>query len=703
LHSKPNSLMKKNIFLFSCFFSLSIAAQEYPITKKTTSTITKHLLSFQDDYTWLEKMGSNEVNEWVDKQNETAKIHFDEIEKKSSSAASKIREYDTKTTYRIPSKRGKYFYTSLSKDKKTSSSLFMMKNLNDYPIEIVNPNEIYPESNVTLAGSYPSKNSERLAYKISVDGSDKQEIRFIDLNKNKKIDDVLKNVKFSTVAWNNDRGVIYKQNENKDFFAKDSTYKLYYHYIGTKQEDDKLIFDTSKSEGDFTFFTSKSKLFITETNKEETLKNYYYADLEGDAFHLNKFIANDKSNFKLINYYKGRIYYSSNDYNWGEIRSFNLQNKEDEKSVVPQIYNHLLEYTYFSEEYLICKYKTFGKDYIIIYNYDGKFVRKIESPYGMNITALNYDSESKDFYYGLHSYTNPFENYKINLDSGYEQPLFSITNKSKPTLFPTTYFETKITSYKNRDNADVTLTLVYKKGMKLDGNNPTLLKAYGGFGTVSSPNYDTGLIYFLEKGGVFAYAEIRGGGEKGEKWHKEGVNLKKINTFNDFIDAAEFLIKEKYTSSNKLAISGGSQGGLLVGVAMIKRPDLFKLAIPQVGVFDMAKFNDYTTGRFHNDEYGNPEKEEEYKAMMEYSPYHNIKEDINYPITLIMTSENDDRVPPVHSYKFAARLQNRIAQKNPIYIKTAKKSGHYGNTSTYEKRLEEKATFYNFLIHHLNQ
>jgi prolyl oligopeptidase len=239
--------------------------------------------------------------------------------------------------------------------------------------------------------------------------------------------------------------------------------------------------------------------------------------------------------------------------------------------------------------------------------------------------------------------------------------------------------------------------------MLLDGNNPTLLKAYGGFGVVSSPSYDTGLLYFLEKGGVFAYPEIRGGGEKGKKWHTDGKGLTKMNTFNDFIDAAEFLIKEKYTSANKLAITGASQGGLLVGVAMTKRPDLFKVAIPKVGLFDMAKFQNYTTGKYWLDEYGDGEKENEYKNLLDFSPFHNIKEDVNYPTTLIITSENDDRVPPLHSYKFAAKLQNRAAQKNPIYLKTIKQAGHYGNYSTYEKRLNETADFYNFLLYHLNQ
>ena len=201
---------------------------------------------------------------------------------------------------------------------------------------------------------------------------------------------------------------------------------------------------------------------------------------------------------------------------------------------------------------------------------------------------------------------------------------------------------------------------------------------------------------------MYAYAEIRGGGEKGQKWHKDGKGLKKMNTFNDFIDGAEFLIKENYTNPKKLAITGSSQGGLLVGVAMTKRPELFKVAIPKFGVFDMAKFSLFTVGKYHNDEYGNPDLENEFNSLLEYSPYHNIKDDVDYPTTLIITSENDDRVPPLHSYKFAARLQNRASQKNPIYLKTLKNSGHYGKNANYKDQITEDSEFYNFLLCHLN-
>jgi len=695
--------MKKFILTLICsFLSLFFYSQEYPKTKKLPTTITKHNVTFQDDYSWLENMRSEEITEWVNQQNRIVDTCFQKI-KKIYNIAPTIKEYNLQTTYSLPSKSGKYFYKFYMKDKKKSSSLFFMKYLDDEPVEIVNPNKIYPDDNVTIDDYFPSKNSTLMAYKISINGSDKKEIRFMNLEKNKSIDDVLKNVKFSNVSWNKERGVFYKKNSNKTQFERDSTFQIYYHKIGLKQEDDELIYDGLKFESYTSFFTTKDKLFVIENNKKESSKNYYYANLDSEPFQLQQFIEKDSTDFKFINYKNGRVYFSTKEYNWGEVRSFNLNNRKDENLVIPQIYNNLLVNHYFTDDYIICKYKTLGKNYLIVYDYSGTFIRKVDVPNGYDLEMMYYNDQDKDLYFGVHSYVLPFRNFKINIETGIDQPFYSLTNKPKPALFPTNYFETKTITYKSRDNVDIPIVIVHKKGIQLDGNNPTLLKAYGGFGVINSPNYNTGLVCFLEKGGVFAYAEIRGGGEKGLKWHKDGKGLKKINCFNDFIDAAEFLIKEKYTSPNKLAITGGSQGGLLVGVAMTKRPELFKVAIPVVGLYDLIRFDQYTAGKYWVDEYGNTEKEVDYKNILAYSPYQNIKEDVNYPTTLIITSDNDDRVPPLHSYKFAAKLQNRKAQKNPIYLRTTEKAGHNGNTSTYEKYLNETTEFYSFLLYHLNK
>ena len=695
--------MNRIIFFFICLFCFHFSfGQEFPKAKKTPITITKNTLSFVDDYPWLEDMRSKEVNDWVDAQNKIIDEHFTEIYKKYN-PSSTLKEYDKLTTYRIPERKGKYYYSYYRKENNKSSALYIRTNIDEKSVEIIDPNTIYDGKNVTINSHYPSGSSKYLAYKTRVDGSDKEEIRFFDLDKKEKMEDVLYNVKFSNVSWNGNLGVFYKKNNNQQQFAKDSTFQLFYHKIGFKQEEDELVYDGAASESNIDFFTAREKLFIIENDKDDVSKNYYYGNLNDEKMTLQKFIENDSSNFKFLTYKNNRVYYSTQKYNWGEIRSFDLNNPSENTVVVPQIYNHLLQRSLLYNDYIICKYKTVGKNYFIVYDYNGKLIRKVEAPDGLDIDIITFDALKKDIYYGTYSYVNRYQNHKFNIGTDEDLLYFTKSTPAKPTLFPTDHFVTKSITYKNRDNIDVPITIIHKKGISLDGNNPTLLKAYGGFGKVNSPNYDTGLIYFLENGGVFAFAEIRGGGEKGVKWHKDGMGSKKRNSFNDFIDAAEFLIKENYTSPNKLAIAGTSQGGLLVGVAMTQRPELFKVAVPNVGIFDMGNFHKYTIGRFHYDEYGNPDNVEDFKAMMDYSPYHKIKGDVNYPITLILTSENDDRVPPVHSYKFAAKLQNRTAQKNPIFIKTLKKSGHFGNNSSYENIVEEKSQLYAFLLYHLNQ
>jgi prolyl oligopeptidase len=693
--------MKKILILLLLLPSLPLVAQTGFASKKIPLRITKFGTSFDDDYTWLENPQAPEVKQWVAAQNSRTDAQMSLIKEKYS-IAGKLQEYNHLSTNGLPSKKGRYFYGLFRIEKDKPSVLKMMHDLSSMPIEVFNPYKVYDNKNVTIMDYAPSKNSKYLACKVSRDGSDRHEIRFVNLSNFNMMDDVLSNIKFSKMAWNGDKGLFYKKNANLNVFAQDSTFQVYYHKIGKPQAEDELIFDGTKNQSDVNFFVSDNKLFIIENNKQETLRNFYYTPIDTETFILNKFISNDANDFKLLGCRNNRIYFSNRDYDWGEVRSFDLNNKSDEKVLIPQIYNQLLVDTDFYEDYVVCSYKTLGNYNLKVYDKDGNFIRKFDAPPGMDFDIRFYDPESKSLFVSFYSYTLSFHNFKLYLETGEIRSYYSEYTPPKPTLFPLDYFETKTITYKSRDNKDIPITIVHKKGIALDGNNPTLLKGYGGFGLVSGPNFDTGLLYFLEQGGVFAYAEIRGGGEKGLKWHKEGKGLKKINTFNDFIDAAEFLIAQKYTSPQKLAITGGSQGGLLVGVAMTQRPELFKVAIPQMGAFDMVKFQDYTIGKFHLDEYADASTNEGFNALMAYSPYHNIKEGVNYPTTLIITSENDDRVPPMHSFKFAARLQNRDAQKNPVLIKTLTNSGHYGKISTYKDRVDEKAEFYSFLLYYLN-
>lgn len=692
--------MKKYLLIF--FTTTLVFSQNFPVYKSVPNTITKFDISYQDDYYSLENMKADETTKWVTAQNEFTNSHLEEI-KKEYNILSKIKEYSYYSSKALPTKKGAYFYSTYIKDKGKPGVLFYRKELNGDAIELFNPSKTYNNTTATISGYEPSKNSKYLACNVTLDGSDKSEIRFVDINKNEKLNDLITNVKFSKSVWNNDSGIFYKRNINQNNFAKDSTFQLYYHKLGTDQVADNLVFDASKSGNNFTYFTKKDRLFIIETNRLNDTKNYYYSIMnESGEFNFVKFIDSDNSNISIISYDNNKVYFSSNEYDWGEIRTFDIADRSNEKVLIPQIYNNLLAASFSSENYIFCKYKTIGKNYIIVYDENGVFKRKIDSPEGTDFDFKFFNSKTNDLFISVFSKTISPQNFKLNIETGEVRHYYNAYLQPTISIFALDYFITKSVSYKSRDGKEVPITIIYKKGTVLDGSNPTLLEAYGGFGVVSDLNYDAALLYFLEKGGVYAFAEIRGGGEKGLKWHKDGMGLKKQNSYNDFIDAAEYLIKEKYTSPEKLAISGGSNGGLVVGVAMTQRPELFKVAVPKVGVFDMMNFTNYTVGEHWSKEYGNPKNKADYESLLSFSPYHNIKERVNYPTTLIITSENDDRVVPMHSFKFAAKLQNRLAQKNPIYLKILDDSGHYGK-SNYNNYFEEKAAFYSFILYHLKK
>ncbi len=685
-----------------CLWLCQIAFSQNNInTQKIPAPFNLHNTTITDDYSWLEDIKATTVKDWVKEQNVASQSHLEKITNQYNFEKT-ITGYNKHNTDYFPQKKGRYFFSRYYKEKDRPSSVYIRRKLDEAPEELIDTWSIYKNNNVIVENYYPSKSSDIVAFKVSTDGSDVKEVKFIKVFKKELYNDILKNVKFSDVEWNLDLGVFYNKNSNQNRTEKDSTFQIMYHKLGTAQEEDLLVYDASKKKVSYDFFTTRDKLIVSEIDTKTGKTTYFRASLATEKFELEPMFEKETNNFKLLNYKNDIVYFSSKDYDWGDVRSFHINNKEEVKVIVPQIYSHLLLHSYLTENYIFCVYKNLSKYSIRVYDYDGNFIRMFDAPEGMTFNIRYYDKETNNLFVEMHSYTIYTYNFKLNITTGESSPYFNEYIKAKATLFPFNYFETKNTTYKSSDNKDIPITIVYKKGTVMDGNNPTLLEAYGGFGVVSLPNYSTSLLSFLEKGGIYAYAEIRGGGEKGNQWAENGRRLKKNNSFNDFIEAAEYLIKEKYTSPNKLGISGGSNGGLVVGVAMTKRPELFKVAIPRVGVFDMVKFDQFTIGSYHHKEYGNPKIKAEFDLLHGYSPYHNIKEGVNYPTTLIITSENDDRVPPLHSYKFAAQLQNRAAQKNPIYLLENSDAGHYGKISTYNSRIKKEAEFYSFLWHHLN-
>jgi prolyl oligopeptidase len=678
--------MNYSLQVLCLLFSIFIFGQ----TKPTT---------IQDEYLYLENQKLDKTKEWITSENEISKNHLEEISKKYN-FKNKIIEYGNLSNNPLPNKKGKYFYSKYIKDKNTPASLFYRKKINDLPVELFNTYDIYNDKNISISNYFPSENSMKIGIMIDKNGGDKKFAKFVDFSSKKVYEEELSDIKFSNLAWNNDKGVFYKKNSNTITIEKDSTFTVYYHQLGSKQEEDVLVYDTSDTKNEYYFFTTKSNLYLVETDSNGT-QIIYYSDLNDSRFEIKKLkeFKNISSILKIIG---TKIYFTSKLSDWGEVKTIDILTDKEE-TLIPQVYSNLLVDTYFLGEYTICKYKTLDKNYLSVYTNEGAFVKKFEAPNGMDFSVKFYDSEEKNIYASFYSSTISFYNLILNIEKGTVDNFYNDYIIQKPTLFPFDYFTTKKITYKSRDNKDIPITIIHKKNTLLNGENPTILKAYGGFGSVNEINFDTGLLHFLEKGGVYAFAEIRGGGEKGKKWHLNGKGLNKMNCFNDFIDAAEFLIREKYTNPNKLAITGASHGGLVVGVALTQRPDLFKVAVPRVGVFDMLRFDKFSVGKYHLDEFGDPNNKEDFDYLSKYSPLHNIKNDVNYPTTLIMTSENDDRVPPLHSYKFAAKLKNRTAQKNNIYLNVLDNSGHYGKISIKKDAVLEATEFYSFIYHELTK
>lgn len=652
-----------------------------------------------DEYKYLENTKNEKTILWIENENKITSEYLEKINKKYN-FRSKIIDYIDLSNNSMPTKIGQLFYSKYIKDKNTPASLFYRRNLDDTPIEFFNVFKIYKDPNTIISKFYPSKNDLKVGIIIDKGGSDIKYTKFVDINSKKVYDEELSDIKFTNLEWNNEKGVFYKKNSNINKLEKDSTYSIYYHELGTKQEIDKLIYNVSDINKSSYFFSTKFNLYLIEIgdNNKQTI---YYSNLNNEPFELKILgeVNNAKNILKIEN---SKIYYSSSISDWGDIRVYDTKTNE-ETILIPQINSLLLESTTFENNYIFCKYKTKDRKYLSIYTNQGVFVKKFETPIGMDFDIKFYDADKKDIYASFYSQILSFYNLVLNIESGKITNYYNDYIVQKPNLFPFDYFDTKKVTYKSKDNKDIPITIIHKKNTILNGENPTLLEAYGGFGIVNSPNFDPGLLSFLEKGGVYAFAEIRGGGEYGKQWHKNGKGRNKINCFNDFISAAEYLINENYTNPNKLAITGTSHGGLVVGVALTKRPELFKVAVPKMGVFDMIKFDQYTVGHYHLNEFGDPKNPEDYQTLLDYSPYHNINPNINYPTTLIITAENDDRVPPLHSYKFAAKLKNRAAQKNQIYLSILNDSGHNGKVSTRNEFLKDEVNFYSFIYNELTK
>ena len=671
----------------------------YPSAPTVDHTDVYHGVTVADPYRWLEDGDSAQTKLWIDEENKITFPYLEGIPARDTIKKRMTSLWDYEK-FGMPWKEGgRYFYT-YNDGLMNQSQLFVMASLNAKPRLLLDPNTLSADGTVSTGGYSVSPNGAYLAYSISDGGSDWRQWKVRDINTGKDTDDFIQWSKFSGASWNHDSTGFYysRYNEPTGEELKSTNYfqKLYFHSLGTPQSEDELVYDNPDNKnwgfgGDVT--DDGHYLLIYVTLGTDRRNGLFYIDLESGSAQvvelLNdfdaayRFIDNDGSTFWIetdLDAPKGRVIAIDIDQpgrsNWREI----ISERDETLRTVSAVGDRFF-----------AGYLKDAHTQIRVYGLTGADLGEVKLPGIGSAGGFGGKRHETETFYAYSSYTTPSTVYRYDVTTGASEVF------KKPTIdFNPGNYVTRQIFYTSKDGTRVPMYLVYKKGLKRDGANPTILYGYGGFNIPITPRFSVSNIVWMEMGGVYAVANIRGGGEYGETWHKAGTKLQKQNVFDDFIAAAEWLIDSRYTSTPKLAIQGRSNGGLLVGAVMTQRPDLFGACLPGVGVMDMLRFEKFTIGWAWASDYGSVANEDEFKALHAYSPYHNIKPGTCYPPTFIVTADRDDRVFPAHSFKFAARLQAAQACDNPILIRIETRAGHGGGKPT-SKQIAERTDEFAFL------
>lgn len=680
---------------------VKINMMAYPETKKENVVDDYFGTKIEDPYRWLENDTSKETAEWVKAQNAVTQNYLSQIPFRED-IKKRLTEIWNYEKVSAPFKKGEYYFYYKNDGLQNQSVLYYKKGLEGKEEVFLDPNKLSDDGTVALSGIYFSHDNKYAAYIISKSGSDWNEIYVKEVANASDTKDHIEWVKFSSAAWQGDGFYYSRYDEPKgvsELSNQNQFQKVYYHKLGEEQSKDILIYEDKAhplryfgaevsddehylyiyaSEG-----TSGSEILIKDLKKKDSK---FEVLLKG--FEYNYGIIDNVGDEVLVLMDKGAANY--------KVVSIDPKNKDEKnwKTIIPEA-KELLEGVTSAGGNLFASYLKDASSKIVQYTYAGEKIKDIELPGIGTVSLGKAEKDAENTFYTFSNFTTPGTVYKLDIESGkseiYIKPNFKISSDN---------FETKQVWYTSKDGTKVPMFIVHKKGLKLDGNNPTLLYGYGGFNISLTPSFSVSNMYFLEQGGVYALATLRGGGEYGEEWHKAGMLEKKQNVFDDFTSAAEYLIAEKYTSNNKLAISGRSNGGLLVGACMTQRPDLFKVALPGVGVLDMLRYHKFTIGWGWAVEYGSSEKKDQFDYLIKYSPLHNVKEGVNYPATMITTADHDDRVVPAHSFKFAATLQAKHKGEHPILIRIDEKAGHGAGKPT-SKLIDEATDIWSFVLYHL--
>ena len=691
---------------FGCSFCIAQEKMEYPTTHQVDQSDDFHGTAVLDPFRWLEKdVREPEVDAWIQAQNKITMGYLGSLpgREKIEARLKELWDYDK---YGTPFKRGDSYFYFKKTGLQNHGVLYRSSTVDGEPTLVLDPNTWSDDGTTALGGFTFSDDGKQLAYGIQESGSDWRTYRVMEVETGKVLEDKIEWMKFSGVSWAKDgSGFFYsryeKPNENQELQSLNLGQKVYFHKLGQSQSQDKLIHeDAENPEYGFGATVTEDGRYLVLINWVGTDDRYrvLYRDLKDQAADkMNVLIDKFENEYTLLGKEGSKLYFKS-DWNAPKKCILTIDLAADDRTpqvIVPAV-NEPIESASIVGDSLVVSYLKDAKSQVSVFDLSGKPVREVELPGIGTASGFGGKRDQKETFFAFSSFNRPPSSYRYDLATGKTELV-----RSAKVDFDPNDFEVHQVFYQSKDGTRVPMFISHKKGLKLDGTNPTLLYGYGGFNISLTPSFSISKLQWMEMGGIYAMANLRGGGEYGKDWHKAGTKTDKQNVFDDFIAAAEYLIENKYTAKQHLGIQGRSNGGLLVGACMTQRPDLYGACLPAVGVMDMLRFHRFTAGRFWTDDYGNADKDAaEFKALYAYSPYHNLKPGTEYPPTLVSTADHDDRVVPWHSFKFAARLQVVHQGDNPVLIRIETKAGH-GSGKPTAKIIEEVADEWAFLAKHL--
>jgi prolyl oligopeptidase len=677
---------------------------DYPQTRKGDQVDDYHGTKVADPYRWLEDDNSPETAQWVEAENKVTFAYLEKIPYRAQ-VKQRLEQLYNYPKYTAPFRKGDLLFYRKNDGLQNQNVVYMQKGLEGAPEELLDPNKLSADGTTRLGIFEASGDGKYAAYGASIGGSDWQEVHVLDVATTNELSDDLKWLKGTEIAWAG-KGFFYSRydapEKGHELSSKNEFQKVYYHKLGAAQSEDELIYeDKEHAERFHDVQTTNDERFailmVSDRGKGKRGNSLYYRDLSKKEKSFTPIVSEITDDTYVVEDNVGDkfLIYTNHGAPNGRVVLYDPADpKAPWKDILPEK-SEVLDSVDSIGGKLFATYLKDVASHVYVYSFTGELENEIALPGAGTTTGLkgNRSDTSAFFLYSSFNYPSTVFRYDLAAKKA------SVFRAPEIPGFHPDDYETKEVFYNSKDGTRVPMFLVYRKGLKLDGRNPTLLYGYGGFNITLPPNFSSLRLALLEQGFVYASANLRGGGEYGEKWHLAGSKLNKQTVFDDFIAAAEWLIANKYTAPEHLAINGGSNGGLLVGAVMNQRPDLFRVAVPQVGVMDMLRFQRFTIGWNWAADYGSSDNADEFKALYAYSPLHNIKPGAKYPATLITTADHDDRVVPAHSFKYAATLQAEAARANPVLIRIDTKSGHGASSTT--KTIETAADMFSFIFYNL--